>query len=154
MKQIFPVIPPSSASLWFLGLFLFFMIVMIFLFSYMIYASRHTRIEISEKNISISGLFYGRSIPLDRLIDEKIRIIDWNKESRYTPIRRSNGIGLPGYRSGWFRLRNNEKALLFVTDTNRIVYVPTMEGYVLMLSPENPGHFIEILKNTIQTFQK
>ena len=32
------------------------------------------------------------------------------------PGLRTMGTGLPGYRAGWFRLRNGEKALLYLTE--------------------------------------
>jgi hypothetical protein len=56
------------------------------------------------------------------------------------------GTGLPGYRSGWFRLRNGEKALLYLTDTSRAVYVPTTAGYGVLLSPQNPDEFVAALR--------
>ncbi len=58
---------------------------------------------------------------------------------------RTNGAGLPGYQAGWFRLQSGEKALVFVTDLERVVYVPTNEGYSLLLSVEEPDEFLDAL---------
>ena len=55
---------------------------------------------------------------------------------------RTNGIGLPNYQAGWFRLNNREKALVFVTDWSRSVIVPTTEDYTLLANPEDPDGFI------------
>jgi hypothetical protein len=55
---------------------------------------------------------------------------------------RTMGTSMPGYRAGWFRLRNGEKALLYLTDWSRVVYVPTTAGYGLLLSPSEPDQFL------------
>jgi hypothetical protein len=52
---------------------------------------------------------------------------------------------MPGYRSGWFRLANGEKALVYVTDTRRVVHVPTTAGYSLLLSVAEADQFVERL---------
>jgi hypothetical protein len=57
------------------------------------------------------------------------------------------GTGLPGYRAGWFRLRNGEKALLYLTDANRAVYIPTTAGYGVLFSPVDPEAFLAALAN-------
>jgi hypothetical protein len=56
------------------------------------------------------------------------------------------GTAFPSYRAGWFRLRNGEKALLYLTDSRRAVYVPTTRGYSLLFSPQQPERFVERLR--------
>jgi hypothetical protein len=58
---------------------------------------------------------------------------------------RTLGTGLPGYKAGWFRLGNGEKALVYLTDLERAVYVPTRAGYSLLLSPADPQAFLNAL---------
>ena len=57
-----------------------------------------------------------------------------------------DGTGLPGYQAGWFRLRNGEKALVYLTDRGRAVYVPTTAGYSVLLSPAEPDAFLAALR--------
>ena len=64
------------------------------------------------------------------------------------PKWRTNGVGLPGYSIGWFRLRNREKALVFLTDRKHAIYIPTTEGYVVLISPQNPDAFVKALRST------
>ena len=52
-------------------------------------------------------------------------------------------VGLPGYSEGWFRLVNGEKALLFVTDRSRVVYIPTKDGYSILLSTSKPEELLK-----------
>ena len=52
------------------------------------------------------------------------------------------GTGMPGYQAGWFRLQNGDKALVYMTDSRRAVYVPTTEGYAVLVSPADPDAFV------------
>ena len=70
------------------------------------------------------------------------------KAKEYAPTRRTLGTGLPGYASGWFRLHNGEKALVYLSRRDQVVYVPTSEGYSLLLSVEHPQRFITILEQS------
>ena len=51
------------------------------------------------------------------------------------------GTGLPGYQAGWFRLRNGDRALVYLTDRSKAVYVQTTDGYGVMLSPQSLTSF-------------
>ena len=55
------------------------------------------------------------------------------------------GTSLPGYRAGWFRLRNGEKALLYVTDPAKAVYVPTQLDYSVIVTPQDPEGFLSAI---------
>ena len=62
-------------------------------------------------------------------------------------VQVSNHWQLGGYRAGWFRLRNGEKALVYVTDPSRVVYIPTTEGYAVMVSPHEPDAFLAAVRS-------
>lgn len=76
--------------------------------------------------------------------------MDLTESPNYRPVWRTNGAGLPGYGSGWFQLENGDKALIFVTDKRRVVYLPTREGYSLLLSVPEPEKFLEALRQMAQ----
>jgi hypothetical protein len=59
------------------------------------------------------------------------------------------GTGLPGYAAGWFRLTNGERALLYVTTRERVLYVPTQAGYALLLSPSDPDGMLADLRRRV-----
>jgi hypothetical protein len=65
-------------------------------------------------------------------------------------IAPANTKMLPGYHAGWFWLRNGDKALLYLTDRSKAVYVQTTEGYGVMVSPSEPEKFVAAL-NRIAT---
>jgi hypothetical protein len=61
------------------------------------------------------------------------------------------GTAVDGYRAGWFELYNGERALLYVTDPSRVVYLPTTEGYTIMLSVTDPAVFLSSLARAIRS---
>ena len=96
--------------------------------------SQRSRFEVSEDGLTVRGDLYGRYIPRKLLISGQARVINLGKDGALRPVRRDSGIAIPGYSAGWFRLANGQKALVYVTDESRVVYVPTSDGYVVMMS--------------------
>jgi hypothetical protein len=84
-------------------------------------------------------------IPASQLRTAEAVRVDFAASPELRPRRRTMGTGLPGYQSGWFRLHNGERALLYLTDRTRAVHVPTTEGYSLLLSPAEPDAFLAAL---------
>jgi len=76
--------------------------------------------------------------------------MDLTERPQYRPVLRTNGAGLPGYGSGWFRLANGDRALIFVTDKRRVVSLPTRGGYSVLLSLAEPAKFLEALRQMIK----
>ena len=149
-SEVFKIIPASGKTLWLLGvftlLFALLMVALLCLSSYIAYSSRHVQFELSSAELQIRGDLYGRRIPITSLVTTRALILDISPMSPYQPSGRTNGIGLPGYRSGWFKLRNGDKALLFVTDPHSVVYLPTVDGYSLLMSVKEPERFLQSLR--------
>jgi hypothetical protein len=81
--------------------------------------SRFARFEVSPAGLRLRGDLYGRLIPAEQLKAGEVVRVDFSKTPELSPRRRTMGTALPGYRSGWLRLRNGEKALLYLTDMGR-----------------------------------
>jgi hypothetical protein len=150
MKQVFPIVPANSGPLWMIaGLVAMILVGVTILFIYLAHSSRSARFEVSNEGLNIKGDLYGRLIPASELSLEEARVLDLNEDVEHRPKWRTNGTGLPGYQAGWFRLRNGEKSLLFVTDRSRVVYLPTRQGYSVMLSVAQPEALIESLRTAV-----
>ncbi len=106
----------------------------------------HPRFEVFPEGLRIKGDLYGRTIPFSALQLPLARIVDLDQERELRPWLKVNGVGLPSYRSGWFRLKDRERALLFLTDRHRAVYIPTNLGYSLLISPDQPVEFLAALQ--------
>lgn len=146
MKETFPIIPASSGPIWlFIGLAVL-MFALVALFGYFAYSSRNMRFEVSHEGLRITGGLYGRQIPLRSLVIDGAKPIDLRREDTYRLKWRTNGAGLPGYSAGWFRLQNGEKALVFITDSRRVLYLPTREGYSVLMSVADPEAVLRALR--------
>lgn len=110
------------------------------------YSSRNVVFEVSPEGLRVRNSIYGRLIPRDQILPAGGRIVDMRQERDLRPVFRTFGTGLPGYGEGWFRLANREKALLFFTSSPRAVYLPTRQGYFLLLSVAHPEEFLALAR--------
>jgi len=122
------------------------LIAVALLAGYTAYSMRNPCVEIHSRELRVRGDLYGRSIAIEKLQPEKARIVDLREEAELKPVLRANGIGVPGYQVGWFRLNNGEKALLYMTDESKVTCLPTTESYALLLSVESAEEFLEALR--------
>ncbi len=142
----FPIEPAHSRYLWFIVPITVLLVGVIVLLLVTVRGSRESRFEVTAESLRLRGDLYGRTIPRTRLLTDQARRVDFGTEPGLRPKWKTIGTGLPGYQSGWFRLRNGEKALLYLTDRTKAVFVPTAEGYGLLLSPADPDGFLAALR--------
>ena len=147
MSYIFPIAMSApgdaTSSLAVAG---FVLALVIVLFAGIVYSARNVRFDMTREGLRIRGDIYGRLVPNASLVPSEAKKVDLGSGSPYKLRIRTNGIGTPWYKSGWFRLSNGEKALVFLTNTSRAVYVPTVDGYCLLLTPADPDAFIAKLR--------
>lgn len=146
MRQVFPITPGGSAPVWFGFGMAVFLLGLTGLMLYLAWGSRHARVEVSPAGLRVVGDLYGRPVPREVLRLDDARQLDLRADREHQPVLRTNGTGLPGYLAGWFRLRNGEKALVFLTERSRVLYVPTTAGYSVVLSLENPQEVLDALR--------
>jgi len=132
-----------------IGLMLVIIIPLIILTFGIISSIKNTTLTLTEKELIIKSAFYGRKIPLENIMVDGIRGINLDENTDYNLSLRTNGTALPQFKSGWFRLKNREKALVFITDKNNVVLIPTKD-YLLLFSMNNIDEFI----NKIKTLKK
>ena len=145
-SQVFPIIP-AGASVY---LILIPILAVVFIggtvATWAAWASRNVKFEVSKDGITIRGDMYGRFVPKDKMVLKSAKAVDLSKDDRLAPKWKTNGAGFPGYKSGWYRLKDDSKALVFITDPKKVVYVPTVDGSCLMVSVANPDEFLSALK--------
>jgi PH (Pleckstrin Homology) domain-containing protein len=143
---IFPIAPAASRYLWFMIPVVVILLGAVALLATSIRGAQSSTFEIRSDGLRLRGDLWGRFIPKAQLRADLARRVDLTQEEGLRPKWRRMGTALPGYQSGWFRLRNGDKALLYLTDRTRAVYVPTTAGYVLLLSPADPDGFLSTLR--------
>ena len=146
MNMVFPMAAAPSKTLWTLGLLAALMLVLTLLFAYLAHSARNARFEVTPTGLRLVGDLWGRTVAWEAIDVAGARHLDLRAAREYRPRRRTFGTGLPGYSSGWFRLRNGEKALAYLTDRSRVVYLPTREGYSMLLSVREPQAFLDAVK--------
>jgi len=114
---------------------------------YTAYSARHSRFEVGNGQLRLAGDFWARSISVQSLRLDRAAILDLGQALDYAPHRHTLGTGLPGYASGWFRLRNDEKVLAYLTRRDSVLYIPTSLGYSLLLSADRPQQFFAALRS-------
>jgi Bacterial PH domain len=145
--ESFAIVPGTSRGLW---IVVAAVLLVLFIAAGILTAtargSRNSRFEVSDAGLRLAGDLYGRMIPAAELRGGAARIVDLTGTRELQLRRRTLGTAFPGYNAGWFRLRNGEKALVYLTDVRHAVYVPTRQGYSLLLSPQQPERFVERLR--------
>jgi len=145
MTEVFAIAPTSHRPALFLGTICLLLVAVAAVLAWVAYSTRHSRVEVGTASIRLVGDLWGRSLPLRSLDLARARVLDLETAREYRPRRRTWGTGLGGYAAGWFRLASGERALVYLTDRRRVAYVPTNEGYALLLSVERPDAFLELL---------
>ena len=144
--QVFPIIPAQAT------VYLILIPVLLILFigggvaTYAAFASRHVTFEVSPAGVTIRGDMFGRFVPKDKMVLQSARAVDLDQDTSLAPKWRTGGTGYPGYKAGWYRLANDSKALVFITDPHHVVYIPTVDGSALMMSVAHPDRFLAALK--------
>lgn len=143
---VFPMIPAASKSLWFFAIISLILVGALLLMVWLAWSMQHVRFTVSKDGLRLQGDLYGRTVPLKSLKLDEAVVTNLNTDKEHQPKWRTMGTALPGYAAGWFKLRNGEKALLYVTDKTRVARIPTTEGYSVMLSVSEPAALIDALK--------
>jgi hypothetical protein len=111
-------------------------------FTWLAFGLRKMRFEIESDAIRVQAPFYGRRLAKSALKLDQAKVVDIQDKS----YRRSNGVGMPGYKVGWFKNEAGEKSLLYVTNRAKVLSIPTTEGYTLLLSADDPTAVLAALK--------
>ena len=104
------------------------------------FSIRHTNISIKDNEIIIKSFLYGRKIPVEDVLINEIQTINLKQNDEYNISIRTNGIGLPNFHFGWMRLKNGQKALVFLTNKENVLLMPTKD-FVVLFSMEKTEEF-------------
>lgn len=147
MQEVIHLIPPEGR---FFPVFFFLLYTFLFgllvLFIMIGISAKTSRMIVTPKGMTLKTMFYGRFLPFEDLMINQARAVNLEKDQSLAPKFRTLGIGMPGYRSGWFRLKNREKALCVLTSITQVVYLPTKKDYSILVSVPEPEKVVQQLK--------
>ena len=109
---------------------------------------RH-RLLLDAGGIEVATTFYRQRIALADLRIDAARLVRLEEHPDLKPLLKSNGYALPGFRSGWFRLRNWQKAFVATSDGDRVLWLPTSRGFGLLLQPRDPQRLLDRLRERV-----
>ena len=96
--------------------------------------------------LEITGALHRRRIALAELDLARARVVDLAERSELRPRLKLFGMGLPGFRSGWFLLGNGRRGFVCMTSGARVLWIPTRKGYDLLLEMQQPQAALEQLR--------
>ncbi|GIU20990.1 hypothetical protein TUM4644_11460 [Shewanella colwelliana] len=136
---------PKGAKFAALGM----VIAVLGLLSWVFFKAHDANIRVTPTSMTVDIPLYRTELPLESLLISQARIVSLDDADAPQLSYRSNGVGLPGYRLGWFKLKdtiaNSDRALLSVTNSNHVLVLPTTEGYLLILSVERAESLLALL---------
>ena len=106
---------------------------------------RH-RLQLSPQRLEVKSSFYSQSLALSELKLDEARVVDLEERAEFKPRIKTNGYALPGFKSGYFRLKNGHKAFVAIAGERRALWLPTTNGRDLLLQPRQPEALLQRLR--------
>lgn len=107
---------------------------------------RRHRLYLGRDGIEVVTTFYRQSLSLSELDLARARVVDLRERRELRPLLKTNGLALPGFRSGWFRLRDRSRAFVAMARGPRGLFLPTRRGHALLLQPRQPQALLDALR--------
>ena len=114
---------------------------------YFMWGSFRSTVSVDEDSLRLQVPMYSATVPLDVIFARQATILDLATNRQVRPYVRTNGLRVPGYQLGRFRLENGTPARVALTRQSGVVYVPTNVGTALLISVDDPEKFIAALQN-------
>ena len=135
---------------WFKYLWLTILVVIFAGLCYVFIHSWQAKLIVNEQQLTLDIPIYSKSFPLTQLEPQNAQAVNLSTNPDFEIQFRQNGIGLPGYQLGYFQLETpymgSTKALLSVTDSRKVIVLPTKENLLLIFSVDKPEQALEQLK--------
>jgi hypothetical protein len=96
------------------------------------------RLLADASGLDVTTGFIRRRLAWTQLRMDQARVVSLGERPEVKPVFKSRGMRLPGFRSGWFRTRTLGRQLVATAGGDRVLWLPTTQGYDLLLQPRNP----------------
>jgi hypothetical protein len=122
--------------------------IFVAVFVLLFWAVKRRRIVLVDGVLDITATLYRRRLPLAALDLDKAQVLDLDAHREWRPFLKTNGMGLPGLRAGWYRSRNFIRTFCLLTTWNRVLVLPERAGGAILLSVERPQDLLQALRET------
>jgi hypothetical protein len=103
-------------------------------------------VRLDARGLDVFRLPWSRVIPVAELELDRAEVVDLAQRPPLRPTLKLVGSRVPGYCSGYFRLRGGARAAVAITDARRVLVLPRRNGNYVLLSLENPASLLEALR--------
>ena len=107
---------------------------------------RRQRLRLDGTGLDIVTTLYHQRLSLSDLQLDIARVVAIDERPELKPLLKTNGVALPGFRSGWFRSRSFGKLFVATAGGERLLWLPTTRGHALLLQPRQPQRLLERLR--------
>lgn len=115
----------------------------LFLFATMPFA----KVVFHDQHLEVDVPIYGRDIAFESILVSEARLVDLEEHEGYRLLWRTNGLRVPNYSFGWFQLYRQGSALVVMRENAHVVFIPTKQGFGLLLQLEHPEEFLDKLNS-------
>lgn len=112
------------------------------------WAMRRRGVELRHGVLDVRAAMYRTRVPVAELDLARARVVDLAERTELRPLLKTNGMSLPGFHAGHYRLRGKlGKAFCLVTDRHRVLWLPFHDGpRQLLLSVQQPQALLDALR--------
>lgn len=109
---------------------------------------RRHHLTLDGHDLEIVTTFYRQRLGLHELRLDQARVADLAEHTQLKPLLKTNGVEVPGFHSGWYRMRDRSKAFVARADGHRVLWIPTTRDFSLLLQPRQPQALLDALKRS------
>ena len=111
---------------------------------------RRQRVDSERSRLTITSGMRRCKIAMADLALAQARVVDLDEHTELKPMLKSNGMSVPGYRSGWFYLRNRRRCFVATSTSPRILWLPGHGKHDLLLDVKDPAALLAHLRQLAQ----
>ena len=123
-------------------------VVILLVSGLMIVTMRRRAVELRVGALEVRAALYRMRVTATELDLDRARIVNLAERTELRPWLKTNGMAMPGFKVGHFRLRGGlGKAFCLLTQTERVLWLPQRDGTSqLLLSLERPQALLDALR--------
>ncbi|WP_372012585.1 hypothetical protein [Pseudoxanthomonas sp. 10H] len=88
------------------------------------WAMRRQSLTVAGDALDVRSSFYRHRMPVAEMKLDQARVVDLDEHTELQPTLKTNGFSIPGFRSGWFLLRNRRRTFVATGDGRRKLWLP------------------------------
>lgn len=113
----------------------------------MLYGAKGGSLKIEHQILRLKIPLYHERILVANQI-EQVQVVELNAQSPLLPIRKKSGAATKYLKTGWFILRNGEKAFIAV-EGKRALYIKSKQGNIYLVGIKEFDKFLNVFQNMI-----